>query len=116
VIELQNRTDAPGTWLARTRKARLRDSERARAAAADRVRTELGDSEPGDTGPGADTAPAPALRAVTGEGSSAASAGREREAGESEEKSVRLSSPMTSTLIAGEAGAAGGRAGAAELR
>lgn len=42
VIELQNRMDAPETWLARTRKARLRDSERARASALDRARTELG--------------------------------------------------------------------------
>jgi putative transposase len=48
VIELQNRMDAPETWLARTRKARLRDSERARAAALDRARTELGGTEPED--------------------------------------------------------------------
>jgi putative transposase len=68
VIELQNRTDAPETWLARTRKARLRDSERARAAAQDRAGTELGAAGPGDVkgqaradGPGT---PASALQAV----------------------------------------------------
>lgn len=67
VIELQNRTDAPGTWLACARKARLRDSERARAAAQDRAGTELGAAGPADAkgqatdGPGT---PAPALQAV----------------------------------------------------
>jgi len=71
VIELQNRTDAPETWLARTRKARLRDSERARAAAQDRAGTELGGAGPGDAKAGCPAeageadAPAPALRAVT---------------------------------------------------
>jgi putative transposase len=70
LIELQNRTDAPETWLARTRKARLRDSERARAAAADRAGTELGGAGPGDATAGSPAgaaeadAPAPALRAV----------------------------------------------------
>ena len=65
VIELQNRTDAPETWLARTRKARLRDSERARAAALDRAGTELGGTGAGDAKAGGGDAPAPALRAVT---------------------------------------------------
>lgn len=68
VIELQNRTDAPETWLARTRRARLRDSERARAAAQDRAGTELGTAGPGDAeGParaGGPGTPAPALQAV----------------------------------------------------
>ena len=66
VIELQNRTDAPETWLARTRRARLRDSERARAAAQDRAGTELGGAGPGGAlaGAGEADAPASALRAV----------------------------------------------------
>ena len=70
VIELQNRTDAPETWLARTRRARLRDSERARAAALDRAGTELGGAGPGapkaggPPGRGGRDEPAPALRAV----------------------------------------------------
>ncbi len=76
VIDLQNRMDAPETWLARTRKARLRDSERARASALDRARTELGtapdSADSRDPATGEDEAPAappqtatgPALRAV----------------------------------------------------
>jgi transposase InsO family protein len=86
VIELQNRTDAPETWLARTRKARLRDSERARASALDRARTELGGSEadtpadPGESTPAA-TAP-PALRAVRAGSSPSGSAGSGQEGGE----------------------------------
>jgi putative transposase len=90
VIELQNRTDAPGTWLARTRKARLRDSERARAAALDRARTELSDAEPGGTETGDSAAAAAgtadALRAVRTGSSPATSAGREKGAGEDEEE------------------------------
>jgi putative transposase len=92
VIELQNRTDAPETWLARSRKARLRDSERARAAALDRARTELGDTELDDTesrdpvAAGEGASATPALRAVKAGGSSAASAGRKKSAGEGEEE------------------------------
>lgn len=67
VIELQNRTDAPGTWLARTRRARLRDSERARAAAQDRAGTELGTAGNGEAKAGEAGTLAPVLRAA-GEG------------------------------------------------
>lgn len=67
LIELQNRMDAPETWLARTRKARLRDSERARASALDRARTELGAaSDEGDAGGPPATGDAPAVPAGPG--------------------------------------------------
>lgn len=69
VIELQNRMDAPETWLARTRKARLRDSERARASALDRARTELGaasdDGIPGSPPASEDASAAPARSGPT---------------------------------------------------
>ncbi|MFF2128393.1 transposase [Streptomyces olivochromogenes] len=44
LLDLQNRTDATEASTARSRRARARDAERARAAARDKARTELVDS------------------------------------------------------------------------
>jgi transposase InsO family protein len=60
--QLQNRTDATEAATAKTRRARIRDAERARAAARDRARTRL----PADSAPPNPASPSrtPALRLV----------------------------------------------------